>query len=693
MTRGNAVSLGNEARLLRLRRAWGTLRLPLTALLVAAAYSLGAWLGFALRLPGASLPAFWPPNALVLAALLLTARSHWWLWLLAVAPVQLAVSIGVGLPLIHGSLIFTHNALMLLLAASLLRRCGPEAWQLLTLRGVLLFLLTVLGLALLLPLGSIPSGLAFGLLDSFWGGWQQLALANAMAYLTLLPAILLTAPHGRAWLRSATRLRIVEAVLLATLLLSVGEFVFGVLLAGPASGTYIRAAILPLLLWAAVRFGPGGLSLAVTALTLLVLWNSALGNGPFVRAAPIQNVLNLQSYVLGYAAPLLLLAVLIAERRRTEAALVQLNTQLEQRVAARTAELAQTNTQLAVARDQAESASRAKSDFLATMSHELRTPLHTILGYNRRMLGSPALPPAPREQALVVQRSAEHLLTLINSMLDLSKIKAGKIPLHPTSTDLHWLLDGLLAMFHLQAERKGLFLRGEIAADTPRQVVVDAVKLRQVLINLVANAIKFTGQGGVSISLRRAEDEPAPVLNAGSSPLVTLLFTVADTGPGIAPSERQAMFEAFVQTRAGQQTGEGTGLGLAISQQFVRVMGGEICVQSTEGHGSVFSVRLPTQALPDDPRRPALRTLAPLGSSGDIDQAALASLPADLLAVLEHVSIEGNPEHIATVIAQVQRHAPKLATTLQALADQVAFDVIQAAARQAQAARGRHASA
>jgi two-component system, sensor histidine kinase ChiS len=275
-------------------------------------------------------------------------------------------------------------------------------------------------------------------------------------------------------------------------------------------------------------------------------------------------------------------------------------------------QLANSNQQLEIAKEKAEVANEAKSSFLANMSHELRSPLNAILGFAQVMTRRKKLEPEDQENLGIISRSGEHLLTLINQVLDLSKIEAGRITLNETHFDLYRLLDDLEDMFRLKAEDKKLQVIFERDIAVPHYLYTDEVKLRQVLINLLNNALKFTIKGGVNVRVGVRHPDPTPPISATQSP-VTIAFEVEDTGPGIAPDELEGLFEAFVQTSTGKQASEGTGLGLAISQKFAQLMGGEMTVSSEVGRGSLFTFDIhcqPAQATDMPKSTPAKQVIA-----------------------------------------------------------------------------------
>lgn len=246
--------------------------------------------------------------------------------------------------------------------------------------------------------------------------------------------------------------------------------------------------------------------------------------------------------------------------------------------------------QLQHAKEVADTANLAKSEFLANMSHELRTPLNAILGFTQLMSGDRTLDSDYQQYLSIITRSGKHLLDLINDVLEMSKIEAGRETLSQNTFDLYHLLDSVEGMLQLRANSKGLQLIFNVAANVPRYIQTDERKLRQVLINLLSNAIKFTETGCVTLQVA-CGNQYFP-FGTRESDLISLQFQVIDTGYGIAPEELQKLFKPFVQTATGLKAKEGTGLGLPISRKFVQLMGGDITVQSQPGQGSTFSFEI-----------------------------------------------------------------------------------------------------
>ncbi len=259
----------------------------------------------------------------------------------------------------------------------------------------------------------------------------------------------------------------------------------------------------------------------------------------------------------------------------------------------------QTEIELQKAKEAAEAANVAKSTFLANMSHELRTPLNAILGFTQMMARDRTLSPQQQEQIKIINNAGDHLLALINDILEMSKIEAGRTSFNPTSFDLINFLSTLEELFKLKAESKGLQLNFHLAPDLPQYIQTDEGKLRQVLINIIGNAIKFTEKGQVTLRVNllgygqeKSNYQLPSFPDSAWERHYQLLFEIEDTGLGIKSEEIDRIFDPFIQSETGKKTMQGTGLGLAISRKFVQMLGGNIAVTSQPNKGSLFSFNI-----------------------------------------------------------------------------------------------------
>ncbi|NEQ49955.1 MAG: response regulator [Leptolyngbya sp. SIO3F4] len=243
---------------------------------------------------------------------------------------------------------------------------------------------------------------------------------------------------------------------------------------------------------------------------------------------------------------------------------------------------------LAEALDQSIAANKAKSEFLANMSHELRTPLNAILGFSELMTREKDVTPNQKRTLGTINRSGEHLLSLINDVLEMAKIEAGQTIVEPVAFDLHYFLQTLYDMLSVRAKAQNIHFVFDYLSDLPQYVKADERKLRQVLLNLLSNAVKFTKEGSVTLQANAFAD---PSQAQG----YRVAFAVADTGPGISDENLAVIFEPFEQTEVGRNSQKGTGLGLAISRRYVRLMGGDLTVSSQLEQGSTFQFSLPMQ--------------------------------------------------------------------------------------------------
>ncbi|NJD05627.1 MAG: hypothetical protein FIA97_03920 [Methylococcaceae bacterium] len=315
------------------------------------------------------------------------------------------------------------------------------------------------------------------------------------------------------------------------------------------------------------------------------------------------------------------------------------------------------------AREAAESANRAKSVFLANMSHELRTPLNAIMGFTQLISYDPAIGEENRQQLQVVYQSAEHLLALIDSVLELARAEAGRTQFVIEAFDLNDLLESVSDIVRLRAETKGLEFSISLEAAVPTLVTGDALHLRQVLVNLAGNALKYTERGSVRLLVMPLADRA--------------LFEVTDTGPGIDASELERIFQPFYQAHAGVAKGQGMGLGLSISRELVRLMGGELAVRSALGKGTSFSFAIP---LPPADLSQFADTLdggscfeRPAPVHPDLDLTAVPdSLRRDLAAAADLLDLEASRQ----LLERLRRSNPAEAIVLGELIDSYRFESV-----------------
>jgi signal transduction histidine kinase/CheY-like chemotaxis protein len=574
-------------------------------ILLAAAYALTGRLGQASAIPPGHITLIWPASGIALAALLIYGNRMWpgvWIGSFLVNNWVSFERMHAGAStnaMLASALIATGASAGALFGAEALRRTSKDEQYLDGTLDVTRFL--VLGAmvsCLVSPTVGVSSLCFFGIQSwaEFGSGWWTWWLGDTVGVLVLTP-LLLTWRHPAIFGGTARRVGELVAVLVALLV--------ALLVCSGAAfwGRYpVVYAVVPVLVWIAFRFGRHGATAANLIVSSIAILGTIDGFGPFARQTlTVEESLFMAQLFLGVVVmTTLLLAAALAERYRVEEelrvsganlarenierhdALLALRTareDLEDRVRERTAELAASNAALNEAKSLAERASQAKSTFLANMSHELRTPMNAVLGFAQVLWRDKALGPAQRDQLAAIVRGGEHLLGLINDALSIAQIEAGKAILHPGPFSVRRMLLGIEEMIRARAEVKGLRLDVTISVTLPHYVIGDEGKLRQILLNLLGNAAKFTSKGSVTLRVDWRDG--------------VATFEVEDTGPGIPAEDLRHVFKPFYQAGDVVASTEGTGLGLAISSNYVAMMGGELHVRSAEGVGSAFTFQIP----------------------------------------------------------------------------------------------------
>ena len=535
---------------------------------VAAAYFIAAKLGLTLATVGVTVTLVWPPSGVAVAAMLLRGRRVW----PGVALGAFLANATTGAPLTVAFFTAVGNPLEALAAVTLLNGIRGFDRQLHRVRDVLA--LTLLG-AVVPPIVGASIGVAgltySGVLqpNAVLGAWLTWWGGDALGILVGTPLIIAWRTRPR---RDVSLSRIIEAAALIAITAAGSFVVFGGFLPGQVTAPLVYIAF-PLLLWAAFSFEQRGAATGSAVIAALAAWWTSRGAGPFAQETLGLSLAHLNSFLGVATLTSLTLAAIVHERRRADR------------------ERAESFVRERIARRDAESASSAKSDFLAVMSHELRTPLNAIIGYVSLLAdGIPGpVNDAQRAQLSRVKASSMHLLALIEQILSLSRIEARQEDLHLERVDVRTIVADATALVEPLLVSKGLAMEVNLPEE-PSLLETDVTKLRQILLNLLTNAGKFTQRGLVRCQVRPDSEG--------------ILVEVSDTGRGISGEDLPRVFDVFWQGgRFEHDRPEGAGLGLSVSRRLAQLLGGDITVTSTPDEGSTFTLRLPATVPNDSPRR------------------------------------------------------------------------------------------
>jgi signal transduction histidine kinase/DNA-binding response OmpR family regulator len=568
----------------------------LLILAIALIYYGTAKLGQYLAIPPGFITPVYPPSGIALAAILLMGYRVWWgIWLGALVAATWALWANTGIltmSIVSGLGLATGSVLQAVVGAFLIKRFIGSRHIFTNAPNVTKFT----GIELLSCMVSPTVGSTTLYLCGFIDGknyiisWVTFWLGDAIGVLVIAPLLLFWIEHwlskrrgkavkpARTAIQQASRRSlqsILEGGIWAFSLLSVGMVAF-------IFGYPVEYLLIPLLVWSAFRAEPRFTAIAIALVAALAIVGAIRGTSSFNRSTLNETLLLLQAFIGTVTVTTLVLSAVIIEREQVKARIEQVNEELEFKVEERTAALNQS-------KEAAEVANHAKSEFLANMSHELRTPLNGILGYAQILNRSQNLDNKERKGVDIIYQCGSHLLTLINDILDISKIEAGKLELNPHIVHLPSLLQGVSEIVGIRAEQKGIEFVYHSDPDLPDGIEVDDKRLRQVLINLLGNAVKFTDRGQVMFRVERLDSaSPNNSPHRAESTTARLKFQVSDTGIGMNPKVLDKIFQPFEQVSDQKRNAEGTGLGLAISQTITQLMGSQIQVESQLGVGSTF---------------------------------------------------------------------------------------------------------
>ena len=529
--------------------------------LLALVYFIAGRIGLSLDPVGGFATVVWPPAGIALAALLLYGSKLW----PGVFIGALLVNISSGAPALAAIAMAAGNTLEAVAATLFLRKLTSFYVGLATVRDVLaLVLAAAASTVIAASIGVFALGATNTIAsEQFASAWIAWWIGDTVGILAFTPLVLTWAIRP---LRTLDRRTAVEAAAITASLLAMSFLVFGSSYSALRPPFWQAYLLSPLLMWSAIRFYQIGAVTSIAIVSAIAIWGTVLGLGPFTSGPLHMRLEDLQMFMAITTLTFLSLGVLAAERKAAE-------------------------TQLIEAKEAAEAASQAKSRFLAVTSHELRTPLTGIVGYADLLeagLGG-ELNDRQQENVLRIKSAAWHLVGIIEDILSFSRAEAGREKVEPEAVDAVVIARAAIALVEPAAEAKGLTL-GMQTTHERIPMYTDSRKLSQILVNVLGNAVKFTEQGSVELTMTRDDK--------------WIEFQVRDEGPGIPENELGRIFEAFTQVdQSATRKQGGSGLGLSVALAFSELLGGGITVESVLGAGSTFIVRLPANYDIQPPKR------------------------------------------------------------------------------------------
>lgn len=525
----------------------------------------------------------WAPTGISLAALILFGRNLW----PAIFLGAFSANLMAGAPLLGSLGIACGNSLEALLGATLCLRAKGFRTSLDRIKDVGVFIFGAGFFATIVSPAVGVLSLWFSsaidrtrLLETFAHWWAGDIISN----LVIAPLILVVFSRPGAY-RFFKRYGVPwEQMLLSVLVLGMSELVFkGVwsLKIAPYMGSNSFYILIPFLFWGAIRFGQFGAALVTFIVSAIAVWNAASGTGVFDGVSGATSLFQLGIFVIVTALTGLILGAVISERENERLALEQSRQSLQ----IITDKLMLREIELERARDAAEAASAAKTSFLANMSHELRTPLGAVLGLSEFLL-NPNLDPEVKSKGVeAIRRNGKLLSNIIDDVLDLSKVEAGRMEFEKSEVSLEEVVVDLTSLLYVEAARKGLEMKIYTEGPIPAMITTDPLRLRQILLNVVGNAIKFTDAGHIHVKIK---------LGKGLNDQDLLFFVVEDTGCGISVADRAKLFAPFSQSDVSTtRKYGGTGLGLALARQFAQALGGNLnLTKSSIEEGSTFIISI-----------------------------------------------------------------------------------------------------